>query len=172
MTEPVDVGKVAKSAMGMDAASGADGAPGAPGAPGADGADALTRVARGWLNDLFAPWVRALNLRVERVHAEGAHLRLPFDPALCRTGGTICGQALMAAADTSMVMAIGGVLGEFRPMTTVSQTMNFMRPVAGGDVMILARVVKPGRTIMFGEITLTGADGKVVAAASCTYAMV
>ncbi|MEZ5657921.1 MAG: PaaI family thioesterase [Burkholderiaceae bacterium] len=133
-----------------------------------DGAVAL---AEHWLASLFAPWVQALGLKVESIEPGVASVRLPFDPSLCRSGGTICGQALMSAADTAMVFAIGSLFGEFRPTTTVSLNTSFLRPVAEGDVMIVARVIKPGRTLMFGEIAMTGADGKLAAQASTTYAM-
>ena len=132
---------------------------------------ALEDAARGWLHDLFAPWVRALNLQVQSVVPGEAVLRLPFDPSLCREGGTICGQALMAAADTAMVLAISSQLGGFKPMTTVSLNTSFMRAVAGGDVTVTARVLKPGRTLTFGEIEMAGSDGKLAAHVTTTYAM-
>lgn len=129
--------------------------------------------AQGWLGELFAPWVQELGLRVEAIGGGEATLLLPFDARLTRVGGTICGQALMAAADTSMVLAIASQLGEFRPMTTVSLNTSFMRPVSGGDVRIVARVLKPGRTLMFGEIEIAAAaDGKLAAHATTTYALV
>ncbi len=128
--------------------------------------------AREWLRTLFAPWVQELGLELVRVGDGEACLRLPFAPRLCRTGGTICGQALMAAADTAMVLAIGAQLGEFRPMTTVTMNTAFMRAVATGDVSIVARVLKPGRTLVFGEIEMIGADGRMAAHATTTYAMV
>ena len=133
--------------------------------------DAMVEKARRWLADLFAPWVQSLGLRPVKVGGGEAVLELPFDARLCREGGTICGQALMAAADTAMVIAIAGQLGEFRPMTTVGQTISFMRPVSAGDVRVLARVLKPGRTLAFGEIEITGADGKLAAHATTTYAL-
>jgi uncharacterized protein (TIGR00369 family) len=133
---------------------------------------AMLERASGWLKDLFAPWVQSLGLRLVRVAGGEAEILLPVDPRLCREGGTICGQALMAGADTAMVIAISGQLGEFRPMTTVGQTISFMRPVAAGDVRVLARVLKPGRTLAFGEIELSGvADGKLAAHATTTYAL-
>lgn len=128
--------------------------------------------AREWLRTLFAPWVQELGLELVRVGDGEACLRLPFAPRLCRSGGTICGQALMAAADTAMVLAIGAQLGEFRPMTTVTLNTAFMRAVATGDVSIVARVLKPGRTLVFGEIEMIGADGRMAAHATTTYAMV
>ena len=128
--------------------------------------------ARGWLADLFAPWVQALRLAPEAVGPDAVVLRLPFDESLCRVGGTLCGQALMSAADTAMVIAIAAQLGEFRPMTTVGITTSFMRPIAQGDALITARVIKPGRTLTFGEIEIVSAsDGKLAVHATTTYAM-
>jgi uncharacterized protein (TIGR00369 family) len=128
--------------------------------------------AQRWLSELFAPWVQELQLRVERIDAGEAQLVLPFQPRLCRVGGTICGQALMSAADTAMVLAVGSQLGEFRPMTTVGQTISFMRAIADSDVRIVARVLKPGRTLVFGEIELLAArDERLAAHATTTYAL-
>ena len=148
-----------------EASTGEAGGRNASGAP-------LVDQARGWLADLFAPWVQTLGLRPERVEPGEVVLRLPFDARLCRVGGTICGQALMAAADTSMVIAISAQLGGFRPMTTVTQTTSFMRALADDDVLITARVLKPGRTLSFGEIELASArDGRIAAHVTTTYAM-
>jgi uncharacterized protein (TIGR00369 family) len=133
---------------------------------------AVLAQARTWLGEWFAPWVQALRLEPVRMKPGEATLRLPFDPSLCRVGGTVCGQALMAAADTSMVFAIVAQLGEFRPMTTVNQTTAFLRAIADDDVLVTARVLKPGRTLTFGEIELAGArDGRIAAHVSTTYAM-
>jgi uncharacterized protein (TIGR00369 family) len=119
----------------------------------------------------FAPWVQALRLTVEAVDAEEATLRLPFDPGLVRVGGTICGQALMTAADTAMVIAISAALGSFRPMATVGQTISFMRPISDADVLVTARVLRLGRTMAFGEIAMRAAGGPLAAHATTTYAL-
>jgi uncharacterized protein (TIGR00369 family) len=128
--------------------------------------------AQAMLADLFAPWVQALGLQVTSVVPGEVTLRLPFDARLTRVGGTVCGQAMMAAADTAMVLAVSSLLGGFRPMTTVSLTQSFMRPVSGTDLTVVARVLKPGRTLMFGEVELSGPDGKLAAHATTTYALV
>jgi acyl-coenzyme A thioesterase PaaI-like protein len=59
---------------------------------------------------------------------------------------------LMSAADTAMVMAISSALGGFKPMATVSLNTNFMRPIANADIELKAQVLKPGKTLMFGDI--------------------
>ena len=120
----------------------------------------------------FAPWVQALGLRVESVGQHEATLRLPYDDKLVRVGGTICGQALMTAADTAMVIAISGALSGFRPMATVSQNTSFMRPITNADVLVRARVKKLGRSLVFGEIEMHAAGSDALAAhATTTYAL-
>jgi uncharacterized protein (TIGR00369 family) len=127
--------------------------------------------AQGILRENFAPWVQALGLAVEAVSETEATLRLPFDARLVRVGGTVCGQALMTAADTAMVIALSSALGGFRPMATVGQTITFMRPVSGADVLVTARVLRAGRTMAFGEIEMRAAGGPLAAHATTTYAL-
>ncbi|HVR89462.1 MAG TPA: PaaI family thioesterase, partial [Novosphingobium sp.] len=122
--------------------------------------------ARRVLADVFAPWVQDLNLSIEGIDYDpppnpgadwqpGAILRLPFSERLCRNGGIVCGQALMAFADTSMVIANLAANRGYRPMTTVDQTTHFMRAVKSSDVLADARVVRLGRTMSFGRVTLS-----------------
>ncbi|MGB9113712.1 PaaI family thioesterase [Bradyrhizobium sp.] len=139
--------------------------------------------ARRVLGDVFAPWVQDLGLSIDSVQCApppgaaadwqpGAVLRMAFSQRLCRHGGIVCGQALMALADTSMVIAILAANRGYRPMTTVDQTTHFMRAVAQSDVLADARVVRLGRTISFGRVTLfSAADNKPVAMVSSAFAM-
>ena len=139
--------------------------------------------ARRVLGEVFAPWVRDLDLSIERFDftpppsgaadwQPGAILRMPFSERLCRNGGIVCGQALMAFADTSMVLANLAANRGYRPMTTVDQTTHFMRAVTASDVLADARVVRLGRTMSFGRVTLSGAtDNKPVAMVSSAFAM-
>jgi uncharacterized protein (TIGR00369 family) len=120
----------------------------------------------------FAEWVQELALTVESVSEGVVVLRMPYSERLVRIGGTLSGQALMSAADTAMVIALSGSFGEFRPVTTVSQNITFMRPIAQQDVLVEARVIRLGKTLAFGEITLKGAnDGRTAAHATTTYAI-
>src|SRR3954447_6225608 len=138
--------------------------------------------ARRVLGEVFAPWVLDLNLSIEEFDFRapdktadwqpGAILRMPFAERLCRNGGIVCGQALMAFADTSMVIANLAANRAYRPMTTVDQTTHFMRAVTASDVLADARVVRLGRTMSFGRVTLlSAADKKPVAMVSSAFAM-
>ncbi len=124
------------------------------------------------LADWFAPWVQDLGLVVESMADGAVTLRLPFDEHLARIGGMVCGQALMAAADTAMVLAIVTRLGTHRPMTTVQLNTSFLKPLAGQDARVTARVLRAGKSLVFGEIDIVAAgDGKSVCRASTTYAL-
>lgn len=126
---------------------------------------------RSLLDRVLAPWVKALALTPVSAGEEGATLRLPFSGELRHAGGVICGQVFMAAADTAMIVAISAALGEFRPMTTVSLNISFMRPVRKGDVLVTARVLRMGRNLVFGEVELFDEDGKMAVHATTTYAL-
>ncbi|MBX9421576.1 MULTISPECIES: PaaI family thioesterase [Streptomyces] len=123
------------------------------------------------LADNFAPWVLDLGLTVESV-TDGAVLRLPWSDRLAREGGGLCGQALMAAADTATVIAVASARGGFVPMTTVQQSISFQRAVVGSDVLVRARLTKAGKRMAFADITMTaeGTD-ETAAHATAVYAL-
>jgi uncharacterized protein (TIGR00369 family) len=123
------------------------------------------------LPEYFAPWVQALHLSVEACEASQVHMRLPFSENLCRVGGMVCGQALMAAADTAMVLALMQHFGQFRPCTTVQMNTSFLKPLSGQDGLITASVIRAGKNLAFGEIDIRAADGKSVCRATTTYAL-
>lgn len=124
------------------------------------------------LADYFAPWVQDLALKVELFDAESVTLRLPFNPNLTRVGGMLCGQAMMAAADTAMALALVNHFGAFRPCTTVQMATSFLKPLSNQDALVQARLLRVGKALAFGEIDVRGADdGKSVSRASTTYAL-
>jgi acyl-coenzyme A thioesterase PaaI-like protein len=135
------------------------------------------------MTEEIAPWVQDLGLLVEAIEAgrpagappdwqPGAVLRLPFASKLCRDGGVVCPQALMALADTAMVFACSAAWNGYRPMSPVDQTIHFLRPV-NFDVLADARIVRIGRTNSFGRVMLSSAtDRRPVGMVSSAYAMV
>ena len=104
--------------------------------------------------------------------ADSVTLLLPQSDQLSRVGGMVCGQAMMAAADTAMVLALIRHFGTFRPCTTVQMNTSFLKPLSGQDALVQARVLRAGKALAFGEIDIRGAnDGKSVCRATTTYAL-
>ena len=100
----------------------------------------------------FGPWIWDLKLKAEHVSADSLRLRLPYDDRIARPGGVVIGQAMMAVADTIMVLAISEKLGRPATLATISLTTNFLRAAVRQDVIAVARVKKLGRTTAFGEV--------------------
>ena len=125
------------------------------------------------LEKIGAEYVKRLGLRVEGVNAESVSLVLPVTADLVHGGGVLCGQAIMSAADTAMLLAMIARLGEFKPMTTVQLQTSFLRPVPKEttNVAVVARVLRLGKTLSYGDVDFTTLDGKLAAHATTTYAL-
>jgi uncharacterized protein (TIGR00369 family) len=124
------------------------------------------------LDTVAAPYVKALGLQVTAADAHRTTLRMPVTPALVHGGGMLCGQSVLAAADTAMVVALSASLGGFKPMTTVQLQTSFLRPIPGDtpEVTFVCHVLRKGKTLAFGEIEVFTPDGKLAAHATTTYA--
>lgn len=122
------------------------------------------------LDDNFAPWVKALDLTIADIDATGATLSMPITPDLARVGGIISGQALAAMADTAMVFAAMGHLGEPRPVATTNLDTVFLRPGVGEMIRCRAEIVRAGKALIFARATMTAMpSGKDVSTATATF---
>jgi len=127
------------------------------------------------------PWIQDLGILVEHVESgrpanasagwqPGVMLRLPFSRRLCREGGVVCAQALSAFADTAMLLACAAAWNGYRPMSPIDHNMHFLRPV-NFDVLADARIVRLGRSTIFGHVMLVSAiDHRAVGMVSSAYA--
>ena len=125
------------------------------------------------LDTVVSDWVKALALRVVEARAGEVVLALPVTPLHVHGGGVLCGQTLMSAADTAMILAVSSQMGGFRAMTTVQLQTSFLRPVAGngGPVRLVARVLRAGKSLVFGEIEAFDSAGRLASHSTTTYAL-
>jgi uncharacterized protein (TIGR00369 family) len=126
------------------------------------------------LRTVVAPWVAELQLQLDEARLGEVVLTLPVAPKHVHRGGVLCGQSMMAAADTAMILAVCTHLGDFKPMTTVQLQTSFLRPIPAdaGTAQVVARVLRMGRKLVFGEIEILDARGELAAHATTTYALV
>jgi uncharacterized protein (TIGR00369 family) len=132
----------------------------------------LIEKAQAELDAVAAPYVKALGLQLLSLEGETVTIRMPITPQLVHGGGVVCGQSVLAAADTAMVVALSAVLGGFKPMTTVQLSTSFLRPIPADapEVLLKCTVLRRGRTLAFGDIDVLLPDGKLAAQATTTYA--
>ena len=132
-----------------------------------------TEQANELLTTQFAPWVLDLNLTVQENTQNSATLLMQFSESLNRQGGIVSGQALMALADTAMVIALFSAHGEFRPMATVSMNTHFLRAAANSSIRAEAKVIKLGRSMAFTAVDLfMESNDKLVSNVQGTYVLV
>ena len=126
--------------------------------------------AQACLDDKFAPWIKALDLRVTDLNKSGATLEMPITDQLTRFGDVLSGQALAALADTSMVFACFGLFESFAPVATTNLEMQFLRPGVGERIRCEAHIVKPGNNLIFTRADMIAEpSGKCVATATATF---
>src|SRR6202140_4733142 len=132
---------------------------------------------------IFPAWVQDLALLVESVEPvrppgaaddwqPGAVVRLPYSKKICSDGAAaVCSQALMALADTAMVIACSAAWNGYRPMSTIDQTTHFLRPV-NYDIVAAARAGRLGRNTSFGRVmVLPPHDKRRVGMVASAYSM-
>ncbi len=119
-----------------------------------------------------ANFVEQFGFSTERIGYGEARVRLPFDEAHIRPGGTISGPAMMALADFAMYAAVLGMIGPVELAVTTSLNINFLRKPGTVDLVAKARILKLGKRLAVGEITLeSDGGGDPVAHATATYSI-
>lgn len=90
-----------------------------------------------------------------------------------RPGGTVSGPTLMMIADATMYILVLAHIGPVPLAVTTNLNINFMRRPKPGDLLACARLLKLGRALAVGDVTLYSAEAPDVALAhaTCTYAL-
>lgn len=113
-----------------------------------------------------------MGVEVATVEHGRVRVRLPFDPLFIRPGGTIAGSVLMALADLAMYGAVLSVAGPVALALTSSLNIQFLRRPPQAELAAEARLLKVGRSLVFGEIRVYSAGvEEPVAFATCSYSL-
>lgn len=109
-------------------------------------------------------------LTLEDIHYGDIKLRRAFHEDHLRPGGTISGPVMMELADLAMYVAVFSAVGPEPLAVTTNLTINFLRKPAHADLIAHARLMKVGKRLLVGEVTLIsdGSDDPV-AHVTATY---
>ncbi len=100
------------------------------------------------------PWVGLLGLEVEEIGKGTCRVRLPQKDEFLRPGGTVNGPALMSLADYGMYVAVLSAIGRVELVVTTNLTCNFLRRPRPGGVVAECRLLKVGKRLAVGEVSL------------------
>ena len=92
---------------------------------------------------------------IREVASSGSTVTHEVGPEELRPGGTVSGPVLMGLADVALYVAILGEIGIVPLAVTTSLTINFLRkPVASKTVVAVCKLMKVGRSLAVGEVSL------------------
>ncbi|MGD9784113.1 MAG: PaaI family thioesterase [Hyphomicrobiaceae bacterium] len=110
---------------------------------------------------------------IEGVTRGGARVRLPESPEHLRPGGTISGPSMVMLADVGIYVAILATLGRSAlQAVTTSLNINFLSRPEPGILVADVRLIKVGRRLVVGEVSILDAsESTTLAHATATYAL-
>ncbi len=109
---------------------------------------------------------------VESLASGFARVRLRYDEAQLRHGGTIAGPVLFTLADTALYAAVLATVGLVPAAVTTDMSLHFLRRPAPADLVAEARLLKQGRQLQVGEVTIwSDGDPDPVTHVTGTYAV-
>ena len=109
---------------------------------------------------------------VEAVGHGAARLRMPYHERHLRPGGTLSGPSMMALADVGLYVAVLGAIGPVALAVTTNLAFNFLRKPAPRDAIAECRLLKLGRRLAVGEVSIRSDEtDEVVCHATGTYSL-
>ena len=127
---------------------------------------------RAYLVEVFPEFWGRGELRLEDLGPMTATLRLAYHPRHLRPGGTISGPTMFGLCDSALYAAILNELGPVAHAVTTNVSINFLRKPAPLDLIGKARLIKLGKRLAVGEVTLySDGESEMVAHATGTYSI-
>jgi len=114
-------------------------------------------------------FAKVYGFKLESFASGECTLVIPFRPDFERPGGIVAGPIFMAAADVAMWMAIMTHLGKDALTVTTELNTSFLSPAKEEDVHCTARVLKLGKTLIYGVAECRGLTGKLLTHHTITY---
>ena len=113
------------------------------------------------------------DILIEEANGGSCRLRQRYSEQMLRPGGTISGPTLMALADFAMYVVLLSAIGPIGLAVTTNLNINFLRKGAPGqDVLAEARLLKLGKRLAVGEVSLLSASSPdPIAHVTSTYSI-
>ena len=110
--------------------------------------------------------------RIERIETMAVQVRMVYHDRHLRPGGTISGPSLMTLADVATYLAILAMVGPLALVVTTNLNINFLRKPAQADLIAEARLMKVGKRLAVGEVTIySDGSSDAVAHVTSTYSI-
>ena len=117
-------------------------------------------------------WSPGNGLAIEAAWYGGCRLLQAFREQSLRPGATISGATIMALGDYAVYVALLASIGWVPLAVTTSLNINFLRKPGRADLTAECRLIKIGRRLAVGEVTIrTDGEDEPVAHLTSTYSI-
>lgn len=115
------------------------------------------------------PIASLIGFTIKSVQSGEAVIEFEMNEDHTNSMGTLHGGVFCTIADTAMGVAFFTLLEKGETLSTLELKINYLRPVWGGKLLAVGKVVKKGRLTGFVECDVIDESGQLVARASSTY---
>jgi len=126
------------------------------------------------LSEEQMPFASAMGLELMQINDADVQMRAHYSEKFLRPGGTLSGPIMMALADAAMYALVLSKIGPVELAVTTNLSINFLRKPLPGDILAEARMLKLGKRLAVGEVTLYSEGESVdkpVAHVTSTYSI-
>lgn len=117
------------------------------------------------------PFAAHLGVTVRDCADGHATVSIDLDDKLTNRKGDAHGGVLMTLLDMGMSMAIRSMLSDYRGLSTISMSVNFIAP-GQGNLIAHGHVTRIGRSMAFGGGEILDAAGNTVATSQATFRII
>ena len=119
------------------------------------------------------PAVGQYGVRFDKIGDGTARAVLPYQEDFLRPGGTVSGPVMMGLADVVIYACVLSRIGIVKLAVTTSLNANFLRRPKPVDLIAEGRLLKSGKRLAYGEVTLfsVGEDDDPVCHVTATYSI-
>ena len=115
------------------------------------------------------PFAKLIGLELEEIGQGTATLAFTVQKKLMQGQGRVHGGAIASLIDSATAFAILSLLEPGERVTTVDLTISYLRPVTGGRLRAVAKVVRGGRRLFVVSAEVFDDDGNLASTALSTY---
>ena len=119
------------------------------------------------------PGVGQIGIVFEAIEDGLVRARLPFHLDSLRPGGTVSGPTMMGLADLVMYACVLSRIGIIKMAVTTNLNAHFLRLPGPVDLIAEGQLIKCGRRLAYGEVTITSdaEPGEPICHVTVTYSI-
>jgi len=118
---------------------------------------------------LESAFAKIYNFKLQSFGSGECTLIMPYQKEIERPGGIIAGSVFMTAADVAMWLAIMTLLGNNSMTMTTELKTAFLSSAKQEDVKCTAKILKLGKSLIYGVAECINMEGKILTHHTITY---